>query len=87
MIENGDLLAVDNPDRPPDPAQEIARKKLQAFFEARPEEVFFSRQLEVQNENEFFHWITNRAIKNLVDDGVIRTETKQLKSGGVIKLL
>ena len=76
----------DAEERPPDPAQESAESKLRALFEERSEEVFFSRQLEVQNEDEFFHWITNRALRDLASTGVVFSETRELKTGGTIKL-
>jgi hypothetical protein len=49
--------------------------------------VFFSRQLEVQNENDYFHWITNRAIRQLREEGLILGETRALSTGGSINLL
>lgn len=38
-----------------------ARDHLRRFFDENRERVFFSRQIEVQNESQYFHWITNRA--------------------------
>jgi hypothetical protein len=64
-----------------------AREHLRQFFDEHREEVFFSRQIEVQNENVYFHWITNRAIRELVDEGVIHSEVRRLRTGGTIKLL
>lgn len=70
-----------------DPAQERAREKLEGFFEERKTEVFFSRQIEVQNENEFFHWITNRVLRDMVNTGFLLSETRKLESGFQINLL
>lgn len=67
--------------------QEIARKKLEEFFEKRNKEVFFARQIEVQNEDEFFHWVTHRVTQELIDRDLIRSETRKLSSGAPIKLL
>ena len=36
-----------------------ARARLLAHFEDNPETVFYSRQLEVLYEREYFHWVTN----------------------------
>lgn len=36
-----------------------ARARLLAHFEDHREAVFYSRQLEVIFENEYFHWVTN----------------------------
>lgn len=73
--------------RLPDPEQTNAREFLKVFFDDHREEVFFSRQIEVQNEHKYFHWVTNRALRDLVDQEMILTETRELKNGGSIKLL
>lgn len=74
-------------ERPPDPAEEDAEEELRQFFSNNREAVFFSRQVEVQYEHKFFHWITNRAIRSLIDLGELQTETRKLDTGGTIKLL
>jgi hypothetical protein len=40
--------------RPPDPMQHQARDKVEKFIDTHPEQVFFSRQIEVLHEAEFF---------------------------------
>lgn len=82
-----DDLNGDVSERPPDPRQEEARDYLRNFFEQRTEEVFFSRQLEVQNEHRYFHWITNRAIRDLEGEGLIRSEWRKLPRASSIKLM
>lgn len=72
---------------PLDIKESEARDHLRRFFDDHREEVFFSRQIEVQNEDVYFHWITNRAIRELIDEGVVRTDVRRLSSGGTIKLL
>lgn len=72
---------------PPDAMQEQARAKVEEFIDAHPERVFFSRQIEVLHEAEFFHWVTNRAIREIEARGEILSEVRQLKTGGTIKLL
>jgi hypothetical protein len=52
-----------------DHEEEVARDELERFFDAHREAVFFSRQIEVQHEDRWFHWITNRALRDLVKDG------------------
>ena len=82
-LGGGDELA-----RPEDSRELHARSKLREFFLLNREQVFFSRQLEVQNEDSYFHWITNRAIRRLRDEGVIRGETRILRAtGGEINLV
>jgi hypothetical protein len=70
-----------------DPVEVEAREFLRSFFERNPERVYFSRQLEVQNENRYFHWITNRSVRELEAEGAILTETRSLSSGGAVKLV
>jgi len=64
-----------------------ARDHLRGFFDNNRDRVFFSRQLEVQNENEYFHWITNRAIHDLEAEGSIKSEWRKLRTGTSIKLV
>jgi len=64
-----------------------ARELLRSFFERNRHNVYFSRQLEVQNEDRYFHWITNRAIRDLESEGIILSERRNLSSGGTIKVL
>ena len=49
--------------------------------------MFFSRQLEVRYEQAYFHWITNRALRDLEAMGLVRSEWRTLRSGGRVKLL
>lgn len=49
--------------------------------------MFFSRQLEVQHEDDYFHWITNRALRELRDSGRILGESRSLSTGSSINLL
>lgn len=67
-----------------DPAQEAARHR---YLATRQEEVFYSRQVEVAHEDDHSHWITNRVIHELVEDGVLLEETRPLATGGDIHLL
>jgi hypothetical protein len=73
--------------RAPDPRQPAVEATLSAFFEKHGESVFFSKQIEVIHENDFYHWLTNRALRALVDKGVLRTEPRELRTGTVINLL
>lgn len=60
---------------------------MRDFFDSHREHVFFSRQVEVQHEDDYFHWITNRALRELRDSGVIMGETRPLSTGSSINLL
>lgn len=48
--------------------------------------MFYSRQLEVRYEKEYFHWIANRALRELKEDGLVKSETRSLGTGGSVKL-
>jgi hypothetical protein len=70
-----------------DETEVAARDHLRTVFNANRERVFFSRQIEVQNEDDYFHWITNRAIHDLEGEGTIRSEWRPLRTGTSIKLV
>jgi hypothetical protein len=68
---------------PPDPEEEVpprdnfvdqAKEALRQFFVQRPESVFYQRQLQVIFEKSYFHWVTVRALSELVADGAIAAE-------------
>jgi hypothetical protein len=87
-VPNDDFLEPpEESERGPDAREDQARRELEAFFERRNNAVFFSRQLEVQHEHEWYHWITNRALHELVGRGLVRSEIRQLRTGGAIHLL
>ncbi len=73
--------------QPSDETELEARDHLRRFFDKNRERIFFSRQLEVQNEHEYFHWITNRAIHDLEAEGSIKGEWRKLRTGTAIKLV
>src|SRR5208282_2399342 len=88
MDEPDEMFIEDEADnRPPDPMQHQARDKVEKFINEHPEKVFFSRQIEILHEAEFFHWVTNRAIRDLEANGKIVSEWRRLKTGSSIKLL
>jgi hypothetical protein len=64
-----------------------ARNILEEFFEKNSSGVFFGNQLAVQNEDRFFHWITYRAIADLIEGGLIHTERPKMAIGSEIKLV
>ena len=64
-----------------DSEEEKARARVLAHFEDDPDNVFYSRQIEILFEHEYFHWVTNRALRRLVEEGRIRTEARQLSTG------
>ncbi len=72
---------------PGDEREIEARDHLREFFNTHRERVYFSRQLEVMNEGRYFHWITNRAIRDLEAEGLIKSEWHKLRTGTSIKLV
>ena len=74
-------------DREADEYEVSARRKLEEFFDKNTSDVFFGNQLAVQNEDTFFHWITYRAIADLVEAGLIHTERRKMAIGSEIKLV
>lgn len=71
----------------PDTVEESAVDQLRDFFADRTNEVFFKNQLAVIHEDEYFHWITYRAIGVLIEEGDLLTETRKLDTGVDIKLV
>jgi len=71
---------------PQDEAEIDATEILRGFFEENCEKVFYSRQLYVLHEDDFFHWVTGRAVRNLLEEGHIKTESRPLKHGGEMHL-
>jgi hypothetical protein len=51
---------------------------LTQFFAQESEAVFYQRQLQVIFEDKYFHWITVRALTELVQEGKIVTDTLPL---------
>lgn len=64
-----------------DPYVVRAEEALRAHFEKHNRKVFYSRQLEVLFERDFFHWITNAALHRLEASGFIKAERRALASG------
>ena len=81
-----DFYDYEEPERPIDLKEVEAIDYFKQFFEDNKEGVFFSRQLEVQNEHRYFHWITNRALRELRVAGHIHIEVRKLAWGGSISL-
>jgi hypothetical protein len=67
-MDDDSSLEVDSDDggQPADDDRERdAAERLKRLFEENPTTVFYGRQLEVMFESEYFHWITNRALRSL----------------------
>jgi hypothetical protein len=71
---------------PVDKFEEAAIEEVQTLFNENKKRVFYGRQVEVMLENRFFHWITSRALRDLVERRIIKKEIAKLKWGGNITL-
>ena len=61
-----------------------AKQELVKFFTEKNENAFHMQQLEVFFEKQFFHWITAKAINELIADDFLRSEEVSLR--GVTEL-
>jgi hypothetical protein len=68
-----------------DPKVDEASDKLLAFIESDPGEVFYEMQLEVLFEDDYFHWITTKALAQLRDSRKIGSSPEVLRHVGRIR--
>ena len=66
--------------------EESARDEIINHFESNKDKVFYSRQVEVIFEDHYFHWITNRVLRRLAEEGKIKMEKRRLKLGTELTL-
>lgn len=64
-----------------DPKTDEAKARISTLFGDNPERVFYGRQIEVLLEKAYFHWITSRALRELVEEGTLKSETMALREG------
>jgi hypothetical protein len=62
-------------ERPRDPTLDLAHRRLREFFDAAPNRLYYSTQIETSLEREFFHWITGRALLELANAQAIQRIT------------
>jgi hypothetical protein len=65
-------------ERPRDPTIDHAIERLKGFFDASPQRLFYSTQIETSLEREFFHWITGKALLELANSNQIKRESIKL---------
>jgi hypothetical protein len=65
-------------ERAPDPAVERARPSILSLFSPPPGPLLYQIQVAVQLEQEFFHWITIRALRELEGLGELKAEALAL---------
>ncbi len=77
---------AEHEDQPTGDARDVeAAARLLRLFEEKPSTVFYGRQLEVLLEGEFFHWVTNRALRSL--QGQVVLERHELAQPGLTTTL
>jgi|SRR6266850_41948 hypothetical protein len=86
MSEHDDFAFELREHRGPDSYESSARDVLREFFESNDSQVFFGNQLAIRNEDLFFHWITYRALSDLVEEGLLKSERRGLAIGSELKL-
>ena|SRR3989304_4741976 len=64
-----------------DPKTDETKEALKYLFVQEPERVFYGRQLEVLLEDDFFHWIVNRAVRELAAERVINSAELETRAG------
>ena len=74
----------DEVEQPRDSFVDLAKVDLTKLYEEKPESVFYQRQLQVMLEGKYFHWITVRALYELVQEGVLASELVPLPGTGYI---
>lgn len=55
---------------------------LREFFGARTTEVFYLRQIQLLFEKQSYHWVTSRALQELVESRAVRQELRPLQATG-----
>jgi hypothetical protein len=68
-----------------DPKINEASSRILHFFDEQPDEVFYEMQLEVIFEDDYFHWITTKALARLRDGGKIHSSLEILPDVGTIR--
>jgi hypothetical protein len=69
-----------------DSYEEEAIDSVLKLFNDNKGKVFYGRQIEVLLENQYFHWVTNRALRVLAGQKIISREVNTMAWGGSIIL-
>lgn len=67
-----------------------AREELLKFFDENADRVYYLKQLEVFFEKKpftFYHWITAKAVNELIEDGLLNKEEVPLGKGTNVKFI
>jgi hypothetical protein len=72
---------------PRDSFVDLAKSELKAFFGKVTGSVFYQRRLQAMFEKRYFHWVTARALSELVQEGRIAIEFLALPEIGIVKFV
>jgi len=72
--------------RPRDSAIDEAKGAIVRLLEKRRREVLYGRQLEILLEREFFHWITDFGLRELIEERRIGREKVELEKGSAVRV-
>jgi len=70
-----------------DPYLQRAKAEIGGLFREDTSLVAYGRQLAVRLERKYFHWITARAVDDLVGEGAIRREQHPLRTGASVSFI
>ena len=79
--DDGERDDIDLEIYPPDPKTQEVKRILFNEFRENPRKVYYQRQLEVRHEKGYYHWLTDRALKELGDEEKIRVSFHQIRVG------
>jgi len=65
-------------ERPRDVKVDEAKLAIMAIFDNEPKRVFYSVQIETRLERDFFHWITNKGLRELAAERKINFEPRRI---------
>jgi len=72
---------------PYDSSVDEAKKAILILIEADKDNIYYIQQIEVFLEKAFFHWITARAITELLNEGSLRSEEVELLGATRVKFV
>lgn len=72
--------------RPRDARVDDCKANLVAFFDREKANVFYQQQIEVIFENDYFHWITTRALNELAAEKKILSDSVELEPKTSLKI-
>jgi len=83
MIDDYDFFEEDEgyEEYAPDHYFDEAQEEIKSLYENNKDDVFYLRQLQVQLEGRFFHWVTNNALLGLLKIGYLKDYRIESKKG------